>query len=227
MPSPSLAWSAARSAFRRVLPGAAVAVWSAALLPSTAAAHPFAATEYSLRTAFKASDEGLVAFVVLEVPIPVVMKGIGVAAEDDLSTKKRKVVRYNEDTWKAMASGLTLTVDGAPVKGEWLAIEHELNGKAAEGFFVYMVGFAFADPTALPKQPKYTVAVKNTGYADVPMWYSGSAVALEPWVVTSNTAQDVLGEASARSLTDPDRWTRDDQMRNMVVGFERGVPPAP
>lgn len=199
----------------------------AVVQPTPAAAHPFAATEYSLRTAFKASDEGLVAFVVLEVPIPVVMKGIGVAAEDDLSAKKRKVVRYNEDTWKAMASGLTLKVDGTPVKGEWLAIEHELNGKAAEGFFVYMVGFAFADPTAAVRKDKCTVTVENSGYADVPMWYSGSAVALEPWTVASNTAQDVLGEASARSLTDPDRWTRDDKMRQMEVRFERSAEPAP
>ena len=191
--------------------------------PGTASAHPFAASEYSLRTAFKASDEGLVAFVVLEVPIPVVMKGIGVDAEDDLDAKKRKVARYNESVWKTLADGLTLTVDGGPVKGEWLAIEHELNGKAAEGFFVYMVGFAFADPAALPARGGYQVKVDNSGFAEVPMWYSGSAVALEPWAVTTNTAQEVLGENSERKLTDPGRWSRDDTMRHMVVGFQRGA----
>jgi|GEM_PF-2348146 len=195
----------------------------ASAVPSVAVAHPFAATEYSLRTAFKASDEALVAFVVLEVPIPVVMKGIGVSGEDDLATKKRKVARYNEGIWKQMASGLTLTVDGKAVKGDWLAIEHELNGKAAEGFFVYMVGFAFADPTALPATGGYTVTVDNTGFSDVPMWYSGSAVALEPWTVSANTAQDVLGDNSERKLTDPGRWTRDDAMRHMVVGFQKGT----
>lgn len=186
-----------------------------------ARAHPFAETEYSLRTAFKASDEALVAFVVLEVPIPVVMKGIGVAAEDDLATKKRKVARYNQGIWKQMASGLTLQVDGAPVKGEWLAIEHELNGKAAEGFFVYMVGFAFADPAALPASGGYAVKVDNAGFAEVPMWYSGSAVALSPWIVTQNTAKEVLGDNSERKLTDPGRWTRDENMRHMTVAFKR------
>lgn len=191
---------------------------------TTAAAHPFAATEYSLRTAFKASDEALVAFVVLEVPIPVVMKGIGVDAEDDLTTKRRKVTRYNEAIWKQMADGLALTVDGEPLRGEWLAIEHELNGKAAEGFFVYMVGYAFDDPAGLTKRSTYTVKVVNTGFSGVPMWYSGSAVALEPWVVGVNTAREVLGEKSTRKLTDPDRWTRDDRMREMVVSFERGAP---
>jgi len=194
---------------------------------STAHAHPFAASEYSLRTAFKASDEGLVAFVVLEVPIPVVMKGIGVAVEDDLSTKKRKVGRYNETTWKQMADGLTLFVDGTPVKGDWLAIEHDLNGKAAEGFFVYMVGFAFADAAVVTGKAAYTIKVDNTGFTDVPMWYSGSAVALTPWTVTRNTAQDVLGADSERKLTDPGRWTRDAQMRHMVVAFERAPPSSP
>jgi hypothetical protein len=186
-----------------------------------AAAHPFAATEYSLRTAFKGSDEGVVAFVVLEVPIPVVMKGIGVEAEDDLSMKKRKVARYNEATWKQMAQGLSLQVDGEPAAGAWLAIEHELNGKAAEGFFVYMVGFAFEDDAMVIKSHQYTIQVDNKGFMDVPMWYSGSAVALAPWSVTRNTAQEVLGEKSTRKLADPDRWTRDAQMRQMVVTFAR------
>lgn len=190
---------------------------------TTATAHPFAATEYSLRTAFKASDETLVAFVVLEVPIPVVMKGIGVDAEDDLTTKRRKVARYNEGIWKQMADGLALTVDGETLRGEWLAIEHELNGKAAEGFFVYMVGYAFADPAGLTKRASYTVKVVNTGFSDVPMWYSGSAVAIEPWTVGTNTAQEVLGANSTRKLTDPDRWTRDDRMRTMVVSFDSGA----
>ncbi len=195
----------------------ALASWSV-----PAAAHPFAQTEYSLRTAYKASDQGLVAFVVLEVPIPVVMKGIGVEAEDDLATKKRKVAKYNEGIWKKMGDGLSLTLDGAPAKGEWLAIEHELNGKAAEGFFVYMVGFAFEDPS-FTGSGAYTVKVDNTGFTDVPMWYSGSAVALEPWTVTKDTAREVLGENTDRKLSDPDRWTRSEQMRHMEVSFKRSA----
>ena len=196
---------------------------AASVLASPGAqAHPFAETEYSLRTAFKVSDEGLVAFVVLEIPIPVVMKGIGVTKEDDLATKKRKVERYNQSIWSDLADGLTLTVDGEPVKGEWMAIEHELNGKAAEGFFVYMVGYALQDADALASRDGYTVSVRNTGWSTVPMWYSGSAVALAPWQVDASTARDVLGdEKSKRKLTDPDRWTRDDQMRHLVVTVSR------
>ncbi|HCH63527.1 MAG TPA: hypothetical protein DFR83_12030 [Deltaproteobacteria bacterium] len=198
----------------------AATIWTA----PEAEAHPFAATEYSLRTAFKASDQGLVAFVVLEVPIPVVMKGIGVTKEDDLATKKRKVAKYNQSIWSDMADGLTLTIDGEAVEGEWMAIEHELNGKAAEGFFVYMVGYAFADADAVAAKGRYTVSVVNTGWSNVPMWYSGSAVALEPWTVDANTAVDVLGKKSERKLTDPDRWTRDDTIRHMIVALSRAEP---
>ena len=103
---------------------------------------------------------------------------------------------------------------------------HELNGKAAEGFFVYMVGYAFRDAKALADRGAYTVSVVNAGWAEVPMWYSGSAVAIEPWQVDSNTAVDVLGDKSERKLTDPDRWTRDDSMRRMVVTVSR-APSAP
>ena len=200
-----------------LIPLLAAAVWTT----PAAQAHPFAATEYSLRTAFKASDEGLVAFVVLEIPIPVVMKGIGVTKEDDLATKKRKVAKYNQSIWSDMAAGLSLTIDGEEVEGEWLAIEHELNGKAAEGFFVYMVGYAFREPEDLVAKDRYTVSVVNTGWSSVPMWYSGSAVALAPWQVDANTARDVLGEKAERKLTDPDRWTRDDKIRHMVVAVSR------
>ena len=212
--------------YRMMSMGLTVLLAAAAVSIPAAHAHPFAATEYSLRTAFKASDEGLVAFVVLEVPIPVVMKGIGVEQEDDLAAKKRKVEKFNQSIWSAMADGLTLTVDDVSVKGAWMPIEHELNGKAAEGFFVYMVGYAFRDPAVLTSRSRYTVSVANTGWTDVPMWYSGSAVALEPWQVDANTAQDVLGEKSERKLTDPDRWTRDEKMRQMVVTVSR-APAAP
>ena len=199
-------------------------ILAASVLASTRAqAHPFANTEYSLRTAFKVSDQGLVAFVVLEIPIPVVMKGIGVTKEDDLATKKRKVERYNQSIWSDLADGLTLTVDGEAIKGEWMAIEHELNGKAAEGFFVYMVGYALEEPDALASRGSYTVSVVNTGWSSVPMWYSGSAIALAPWKVDASTARDVLGDKSERKLTDPDRWTRDDQMRHLVVTVSRAT----
>lgn len=201
--------------------GLTALLMAAVLATPRAQAHPFAATEYSLRTAFKMSDQGLVAFVVLEIPIPVVMKGLGVTKEDDLDTKKRKVAKYNQSIWSDMAAGLTLTVDGEAVKGKWMAIEHELNGKAAEGFFVYMVGYAFVEPTALAVRDRYTVSVVNTGWSSVPMWYSGSAVALKPWQVDASTARDVLGEKSERKLTDPDRWTRDDKMRHLVVTVQR------
>lgn len=201
--------------------GLAMGLAQGVLSVPEAHAHPFAATEYSLRTAFKASDEGLVAFVVLEVPIPVVMKGIGVEREDDLAVKKRKVEKFNQSIWSSMADGLTLKIDDEVVKGAWMPIEHELNGKAAEGFFVYMVGYAFRDPAELTAKGAYTVSVANTGWVDVPMWYSGSAVALEPWQVDANTAEDVLGEKSVRKLTDPDRWTRDEKMRQMVVAVSR------
>ena len=39
-----------------------------------AIAHPFSKNEYSLRTAIKVSEKGVIPLVALEVPIPVVLK---------------------------------------------------------------------------------------------------------------------------------------------------------
>ena len=184
-------------------------------------AHPFAESEYSVRTSVKASDQGLVALVVLEVPILVVMKGIGVERSDDLDVKKRKVDKFNQAIWDRMAEGLTLTIDDAPVKGQWMAIEHPLNGKAAEGFFVYMVGFNMAKPDSLSKDG-YSVNIVNKGWADEPMWLSGAATAVDPWRVVSDTAAEVLGENANGKLDQPGTWSRDARLRDMTVALKRG-----
>ena len=191
------------------------------LLVSDVFGHPFSQEEYSLRTAIKVSEKGVVPLVALEVPIPIALREIGAESTDPKDVKRRKINQYNQKQWDTLAASLDFTINGEPVQGEWLAIEHPANGKAAEGFFVYLVSFN-------PKKPYQKlsagteIVIDNQSFIDAPMVYTGSAHASEPYVISSSTSQDVLGEFTNLDLTDPKRWSKDASLRTMkvVVGLE-------
>ena len=196
------------------------AKWSAVALigwclhSGMADAHPFSQEEYSLRTAVTISERGVVPLVVLEVPIPVALKEIGAAVSDPKDVKRRKINAYNKAQWDALSDNLTFTVNGEPAKGEWLAIDHPANGKATEGFFVYMVSFKFSK--AIDLGSTVNVVIKRR-LPRSKMVYSGSATAKEPWVVDSSTSKEVLGENESADLTDPKRWSTSDALRTMSI----------
>jgi len=194
-------------------------------LVSTALAHPFETDEYSYRTELKASDKGLVGLVVLEIPITKVLEGIGVEDGDSKMAKRKKADAFTEGVYSTMAAGLTVTLDGAAHPVEWRPPVTEMNGKAAEGFFLYMVSFH----TPLDELPAegYSVAVSNAGYPDEPMVYSGGVGASEPWTVTTSTAHTLLGEDRSASVTDEARWSRDDAFRQFSATFARPSGPGP
>ena len=188
---------------------------------SNAFSHPFSQEEYSLRTAIKVSEKGVVPLVALEVPIPIALAEIGAESTDPKDVKRRKINQYNQKQWDTLASYLEFTIDGEPIEGEWLPIEHPANGKAAEGFFVYLVSFN-------PKKPYQQlstgteIVIENKSFSDVPMVYTGSAHASSPYVIVSSTAKDILGEFVDKDLTDPQRWSKDSTLRKMkvVVGLD-------
>lgn len=192
-----------------------IALMGCLLHSGIADAHPFSQEEYSLRTAVTISDRGVVPLVVLEIPIPVALKEIGATVSDPKDVKRRKINAYNKAQWSALSENLTFTVNGEPAKGEWLAIDHPANGKATEGFFVYMVSFKFTK--ALTLGSKVDIAIQNSAYPDSKMVYSGSATAKEPWIVDSSTSREVLGEAESAELTDPKRWSTSDALRTMNI----------
>lgn len=190
------------------------------MLSRTAQAHPFSKEEYSLRTALKVSDKGLVPLVALEVPIPIALKEIGADTTDPTEVKKRKIRAYNELQWNTLAENLSFTVDGEAQKGNWLAIDHPANGKAAEGFFVYMVSFQFDAPPNIKDQS--TIVIHNAAYPDSPMVYTASATATAPWTVLSSTAKDILGAGEQAELTAPERWSTDAALRTLTVKVSSG-----
>ncbi len=200
---------------------AGVALWLG--LSSIVEAHPFSQEEYSLRTAVTLSEKGVVPLVVLEVPIPIALQEIGATVSDPKDVKRRKINAYNKSQWKALSDNLTFTINGERAKGEWLAIDHPANGKATEGFFVYMVSFRFSKSVDLGEE--VSVTIHNAAYPDSKMVYSGSATAKEPWSIVSSTSQTVLGENETADLTDPKRWSTSDDLRTMKVQAVRIATP--
>lgn len=194
--------------------GAAVA-----LLAPQAQAHPFETSIYSLRSMVKVSESGtLTTLVVLEVPVQVVLDGIGVEDEDSRRVKEKKLESWNTGTWDKMAAGLSLTIDGQPAQGTWRAIEHPANGKGAEGFFVYMVGFDLQQE--LPAAG-YTLRIENRSYPDEEMVYSGSATAQGDFKISKDSSREILGTEVDTPLSNPGRWTKDAKMRDLEVSITR------
>ena len=102
-------------------------------LSPEAQAHPFETNIYSLRSMIKISSSGtLTTLVVLEIPVQVVLDGIGVEESDSRRVKESKLEAWNTATWDRLAAGLSMTIDGEPAKGTWRPIEHPANGKGAE-----------------------------------------------------------------------------------------------
>lgn len=185
------------------------------LLTRSAIAHPFETDLYSLRTMVKIADSGqMTALVVLEVPMQVVLGGLDVQEGDSQRKQQKALEDWNTSTWDKMAEGLTLTVDGEPVKGTWRPIEHPTNGKGAEGFFVYLVGFDLQQE--LPKEG-YVLRIENRSYPDKPMVYSGSATAQGPWELVRDSSRDALGDQVDTPLSNPGRWSKDPAMRDIEI----------
>jgi len=182
---------------------------------STSLAHPFSQEEYSLRTAITISEKGIVPLVVLEVPIPIALREIGATTDDPREVKKRKINAYNQKQWNTLADNLTFTVDGKEVQGQWLEINHPANGKAAEGFFIYMVSFQFKNKPELKDGSR--IIIDNQAYPDSKMVYSGSVTVKSPWNLVSSTTQQVLGENEQADLSDPERWSTNAALRTIEV----------
>ena len=195
-----------------------IRIWSSLfiLIYSTQAlAHPFSQEEYSLRTAITVSEKGVVPLVVLEVPIPIALREIGATTTDPREVKKRKIKNYNEIQWNTLADNLVFTIDGKVVEGKWMAINHPANGKAAEGFFIYMVSFQFSSTPTLAQGS--VILIDNQAYPDAKMVYSGSVTTKPPWRIKTSTTTDILGENESADLSDPKRWSTDPALRTISV----------
>lgn len=178
-------------------------------------AHPFSTDEYSLRSSVKVSEQGVSMLIAMEVPIPIALKEIGAKKEESTKEKEKKIDAYTKKQWKLLQESLHYTIDGKEQKGNWFPIDDPSNGKAAEGFFIYLVSFR------PKKQPELTdgsvIEISNKAYLDQKMVYSASVYDSQTWKIKNSTAQDILGENQFIDITSPDRWSRDPALRSLKI----------
>lgn len=188
-------------------------------LLSSVLAHPFSTDEYSLRSSVQVTEKGVSMLVAMEVPIPRALKEIGAKKEESKRVKQKKIDAYTKKQWKLLGDSLSYSIDGVPQKGKWFPIDDPSNGKAAEGFFVYLISFK---PKKKPKLSEGSViTLVNNAYPEEKMVYSASVYDSDSWSVKSSTANDVLGENQFAPITSEERWTRDETLRNLTFTIQK------
>ena len=99
---------------------------------------------------------------------------------------------FRRGQFEQMAQGLTVEIDGKPAGGRFRAADTPINGRATEGFFVYVLEYAFERPPRLPR--RLEIAVTNRLYQGVDMVFANHVEARGGWrVVSASTPQPPPG----------------------------------
>lgn len=217
----------------RVLSGASVLVplVFVLLLVATSgpvAAHSFWPTFYSAKTTVTADGERLGVTVVVEVPVVSLLgKFRKYFSHLDLEQEIREG-RFEalEDEFRAhqlsrLAAALELRLDGEAPAGTWQPVDTPVNGRANEGFFVYLLEFRPQAPPELGATAE--VEVSNRVYEGRNIVFANYVDARGGWeVVESSTPQP--SPAADLSPGSPDEiamWSEEPERRRFRVVLRR------
>jgi len=196
-----------------------------------AKAHPFGQRYYALRTELRMKTSGPELILVGEVPIMVVLSEFRRMNRDVVRPGAAEDAAYRAAKLDQLRQGASLTVDGQPVPGAWVALDDPRNGKSAEGSFTYFLRFEPTDPWDLSADT-LRIAVEAGAYEGLPLWYAAYAVA-EPaegggWAVADNSARGYIGDAADDpvAMEGPEGWSQDEGMRRLEVLLQRHTPEA-
>ena len=188
------------------------------LLPGLASAHPFGKEEYSVRTAVRVSAEKAQVVLILEVPVDDVLKGV-LRLGGGARVGREEVAQWDRSQWSLLARDVTVQINGKALEPtDWKPVPSKRNGKAAEGFFVYLVG---AEASVQGMQ-KVTVEVDNSVYMDKPMYLAVAAEEESPWFVSENSAMlSYLTQSDSDMGDEASEWSVDPSLRELKVVYER------
>jgi hypothetical protein len=203
-------------------------------LPAATPAHLFWPTFHSAKSALSIdAEKGLQAAVVIEVPTFELLarfkehyadldllKEIEAGRFDELESKFRDI------QFEAFAKDLALAIDGKPAVGSWKPVSTPINGKGTEGFFVYMLEFAFTRPPQLGK--RVAVRLENKVLPEAQVVMANVAEASGGWRVAESSIPPPeeypqLPEGAEYAQEDLAIWSIDPVKRDLKVVFERGV----
>lgn len=200
------------------------------LLPAVASAHPMTRDLWSLRNAVKLDAEGLMAVIVLEIPDTVVVAELEAAdvrasAADagnpqapTPSERRAAIVQaQRKRIWDQLVTGASLRIGGQRVDAAWAPYDTPVNGRAAAGFFQYLVAVSLP-PTDKRLTGSVEVEVACTAFDEPKMVYSAIAQGGAGWQVLHDSSQAVLGTSAP---DDPAAWSPDRALRTLQVRFGR------
>jgi hypothetical protein len=210
----------------------ALAVVLGAAFPAILSAHLFWPTFHSAKSALSVdAEKGLQAAVVIEVPTFELLasfkqhyadldllKEIEAGRFDELETEFRDV------QFERFAKELTLSIDGKPVPGRWKPVDTPINGKGTEGFFVYMLEFAYSAPPKLGD--RIAVRLENKVFPEAQVVMANVAEAGAGWRVAESSIPPPeeypqLPEGAEYAQEDLAIWSIDPVKRDLKVVFTR------
>ena len=113
---------------------------------------------YSAKTSIAVDAERLRIAVVVEIPLPDLVLAfnqhfahLDLLAEIEKGRVEELEEEFRRGQFEQMAKGLVVELDGSPANGSFRAADTPVNGRATEGFFVYVLEYAFASPPSSPR----------------------------------------------------------------------------
>jgi len=199
-------------------PAVFVTLFVAVALAWPAGAHPFGPKYYSFRTIVELDGAALKLTTAVEAPTMAVIEEYArrYGHLEEIGEKEDR--EFFESMLEQIGDGLTVTLDGKPVPGRWVAADSPINGRADEKFFYYFVTFEAKD--ALPGRPCELV-VTNRAFADAEAYYSGWIKPDGGWIVTETNLQALGGAAQPEdgSIIE-EAWSKDAALRDLRASLK-------
>ena len=210
---------------------ATLAILLAVVLPAALHAHLFWPTFHSAKSAVSIdAAKGLQAAVVIEVPtFELLARFKEHYAELDLMKEiedgrfEELEAKFRDVQLERFAGELYLELDGKPAAGKWRAVDTPINGKGTEGFFVYMLEFAFDAPPRLGD--RVAVRLENKALPGLEVVMANVAEAKDGWRVAESSIpppeeRPELPEGAEYS-DELGLWSIDPVKRDLRVVFAR------
>lgn len=180
-----------------------------------AQAHPFSETEHSLATEVEASERGLWVVVTLEVPVGRVLQELAPLKQvRDPAERERRLAAYDRGRLTALASSIEVRLDGRVLPVRFAPVDTLANGKAAEGFFVYLVETHVA---AQRLGPEGTLEIVHRALPDAEVVHAASFRSRGTFALALDGPTQIRKEA----CPDPDcrateGFARDERLRHLT-----------
>lgn len=191
------------------------------------AAHVAWPTHYSEKATITVRGDELRVAMVVEIPLDQLVlafnehfQGVDLFAEIEKGRGDELEAQFREAQFERLARDLSLTVNGVEYQGEWRPADTPINGRASEGFFVYILEWLPPGDLNLGKTNRITVT--NHLFEEKPTVFA-NLVATDGWqLLESSTPQPPPGaNLTPGSDAELALWSQDETRRTFTVVVER------